>query len=497
VLSHLPILPVLLPLIGAPVCALVRSPFAGWLFASLVALLACVASAALLAVTWTQGPVSYAMGNWPAPWGIEYRIDLLNALVLVLVSAMGTAVLLGGRASIWREVHAHRRLLFLVAYLLCLAGLLGIAATGDAFNLFVFLEISSLSTYALVATGRDRRALVAAYNYLIMGTIGATFILIGIGFIYILTGTLNMADLAQRLPAVGQSYTALAAYAFIVVGVCLKLALVPLHFWLPGAYTRAPSIVTVFLAATATKVALYVLIRFSFTVFRVELSQLALPLATVFIVLGVVAMLAGSLVAIFEPDLKRGLAYSSLAQVGYMVIGIGLGSALGLQAALIHLFNHALMKGALFMALAAVVYRLGSSHYDAMRGIGRSMPLTSACLVLGGFSLIGVPGTAGFVSKWYLVVAALGREQWLLAFLMLAGSLLTAVYIWRVIETAYLTPAAPAADAPVPARSEAPPGLLLVLCVLALANIYFGLDTRLPVQAAGGAATALLETGAP
>ena len=351
----------------------------------------------------------------------------------------------------------------------------------------MFLEISSLSTYALVATGSDRRALVSAFNYLVMGTIGATFILIGIGFIYMLTGTLNMVDLAERLPAVGQSRTAFAAFAFIVVGLCLKLALFPLHLWLPGAYTHAPSMVTVFLAATATKVALYALIRFSFSVFQMEFSILALSLESVFIVLGIVAVCAGSLVAIYEPDLKRGLAYSSVAQVGYMAIGMGIGTAAGLQASLIHLFNHALMKGTLFMALAAMIYQLGGSRLESLRGIGRSMPLVSACFLLGGLSLIGVPGTAGFVSKWYLVVAAAEREQWLLVFLILAGSLLTAVYIWRVVETAWLSPAA--AGSPAEQRLQAPAGLLMVLVVLALANIYFGLDTRLPVGAAGGAAT--------
>lgn len=490
-LNHLPILPVLLPLIGAPACALLRKPLAAWIFACTISVLAFVCAAYLLAATWQEGVLVYAMGGWPAPWGIEYRIDLLNALVLLLVTAMGAAVLLGGRASIWQEIPAPKRPLFFVAFLLCLAGLLGITATGDAFNLFVFLEISSLSTYALVATGRDRRALVAAFNYLVMGTIGATFILIGIGFIYMLTGTLNMADLSQRLPAVGQSRTAFAAYAFIVVGLCLKLALFPLHFWLPGAYTRAPSMVTVFLAATATKVALYALIRFSFSVFEMEFSILAVSLETIFIVLGIVAVFAGSLVAIYEPDLKRGLAYSSVAQVGFMAIGMGIGTTAGLQASLIHLFNHAVMKGTLFMALAAMVFHLGSSRFEDLRGIGRSMPLVSGCFLLGGLSLIGVPGTAGFVSKWYLVVAAADREAWLLVFLILAGSLLTAVYIWRVVETAWLAPAA--ASSPAEQRLRAPAGLLIVLCVMALANVYFGLDTRLPVQTAGGAAASLLQ----
>jgi len=497
VLNHLPILPVLLPLLGAPACALLRHPLLAWGFASLVTMLTFAAAVVLLVNIWPYGVLSYHLGGWAPPWGIEYRIDMFNALILVLVAGMGAAVLLGGRASIWQEIDEDKRGLFFIAYLLCLAGLLGIAATGDAFNVFVFLEISSLATYALVATGRDRRALVAAYNYLIMGTIGATFILIGIGFIYMLTGTLNMADLAQRIPPLNESRTAFAAFVFIVVGVCLKLALLPLHLWLPPAYTHAPSMVTVFLAATATKVALYVLIRFIFSVFRIEFSTLALPLESVFVVLGIVAVFAGSLVAIFQQDLKRGLAYSSVAQVGYMIIGVGIGTAAGLQAALIHLFNHAMMKGALFMALAGIVYRAGNSQFSSLRGIGRRMPLSTACLVLGGLSLIGIPGTAGFISKWYLVVAAVNRDEWLLAALVLAGSLLTAVYVWRVVEAAYLSPPQPTDTAQLPGRCEAPASLLAVLVVLALANVYFGLDTRFPVGSAGSAAATLLELDPP
>lgn len=486
--SQLPVLPVLLPLVGAPLCALMRHPSAAWLFACLVSAGTFAASVALLLAVPEGGALSYALGGWAAPWGIEYRIDPLNALVLLVVSSVAALVLPVSRASIWREIPEHKRSLFFVAFLLCLTGLMGISATGDAFNVFVFLEISSLSTYAMVAMGRDRRALVAAFNYLVLGTIGATFILVGIGFLYIVTGTLNMADLAERLPGVGQSRAVFAAYAFIVVGVCLKLALFPLHFWLPGAYAEAPSIVTVFLAATATKVALYVLVRFSYTVFQVEFSSLALPLQSIFIVLGLSAVFAGSLVAIHASNLKRGLAWSSVAQVGYLIIGVGLGTVAGLQATLIHLFNHALMKATLFLALAGVIYRCGDALGGSLRGLGQRMPVTAACLVLGGISLIGIPGTAGFISKWYLVLAAADSGQWLLVALILIGSLLTAVYIWRVVELAYLSPPAEGATG----REEAPLPMLAGLLLLALANIYFGLDTRLPVEMADNAATAVM-----
>lgn len=489
--SQLAILPVLLPLVGAPLCALLRHPGAAWAFATLVSVATFACGVGLVLATADGTVISYAMGGWEPPWGIEYRIDQLSALVLVLVSAMAALVLASSRASVWREIPSQQQGLFFVAFLLCLAGQMGIAATGDAFNLFVFLEVSSLSTYALVALGRDRRSLVAAYNYLILGTIGATFILIGIGFMYIMTGTLNMADLAERLPDVSQSHTIFAAYAFIVVGVCLKLALLPLHFWLPGAYTQAPSMVTVFLAATATKVALYVLIRFSYSVFRVEFSILALPLQGIFIVLGLCAIAAASTVAIYATDLKRGLAYSSVAQMGYLIIGVGLGTVAGLQATLIHLFNHALMKATLFLALAAVVYRCGTTVDSSLRGLGRRMPVTAACLVLGGLSLIGIPGTAGFVSKWYLVLAAADSGYWVLVGLILLGSLLTAVYIWRVVELAYLAPDTPELSN-TSRGPEAPPALLAGLVLVALCNLYFGLDSRYPADTAGAIATTIM-----
>lgn len=492
-MSQLAVLPVLLPLIGAPACAVLRRPGAAWAFACAVTVLAFLAASQLLVQTGRAGVITYALGGWAAPWGIEYRIDLLGALVLMLVSGMGAAVLLASRESVRREIEPARHCLFFVAYLLCLAGLLGIVATGDAFNLFVFLEISSLATYALVACGRDRSALVAAFNYLIMGTIGATFILIGIGFLYMTTGTLNMQDLAVRLPTLGESRTVFAAYAFIVVGVCLKLALFPLHLWLPGAYTQAPSIVTAFLAATATKVALYVLVRFSFSVFHLEASRLALSLEAIFVTLGIIAAFAGSLVAVYAANLKRALAWSSIAQIGYMAVSVGIGTAAGLQAGLIHLFNHALMKGALFLALAAYSLRIGDTTFDALRGIGQRMPLTTAAFVLGGISLIGIPGTAGFISKWYLVIAALESDRWLLAFLVVASSLLTAVYIWRFVETAYLEKPQAATARP----AETPSALLAITLLLALANVYFGFDTRLPVNTAAGAAANLLGPDSP
>lgn len=474
---HLSVLQVIIPLIAAPICLLLRKSELAWAFATLVAFMTLAVSVALLSQVMQTGPVSYELGGWEAPWGIEYRVDMLNAPLLVLISAISALALIASRTSIENEIPENRHTFFYIAWLLCMAGLLGITATGDAFNVFVFLEISSLATYTLIALGKDRRALWASFQYLVAGTIGATFILIGIGLMYVMTGTLNMADLAQRLPEVENTKTVFTAFAFMIVGVCMKLALFPLHLWLPNAYAFEPSIVTTFLAATATKVAVYVMIRFIFDVFGFEFSFTHFPLQEVLLTLGIAGIFVASVVAVYQDNLKRMLAYSSVAQVGYIMLGISFASQTGIMATLLHMLNHGLMKGALFLALAAVVYRMGIAQLSQMHGIASRMPLTMAAFLIGGLSLIGVPLTVGFISKWYLVSAALENGWWPVAAAILLGSLLSVVYIWRVIEVAYFKPVSEST----PEVKEAPAALLIPMWILVLANLYFGIETSLTV----------------
>ncbi len=489
--AHLPILQVVVPLIAAPLGLLFRrTPNLAWLLTLVISWLTLAISVALLAQVLTGGPISYELGSWAPPWGIEYRIDILSAFVLLIVSGVGALVILYARQSVEAEIPGDRIYLFYTMYLLALAGLLGIVTTGDAFNLFVFLEISSLSSYVLIALGAERRALTAAFRYLVLGTIGATFYVIGVGLMYQMTGTLNIADLAARLPDVVQTRTMLVAIGFLTVGIGLKLGLFPVHVWLPNAYTYAPSVVTAFLAATATKVAVYVLLRMYYTVFQGHLFA-PLPVDEILFVLGILAMLAMSAVAIFQTNAKRLLAYSSVAQIGYMILGISLVTVTGLTAGVLHLFNHALMKAALFLALGCVFLRIRSAKVDDMAGLGKAMPWTMAAFVLGGFSLIGVPLTVGFISKWYLILAALEKDWWWLAAIILISSLLAVIYIWRVVEVAYFR-ARPAEAPPV---TEAPLFMLVPMWALVLANIYFGIDTDLTVGTAARAAQFLMGVG--
>jgi multicomponent Na+:H+ antiporter subunit D len=433
--------------------------------------------------------VSYAIGSWAPPWGIEYRVDALSGFVLVLVSLTASFVAPYAQRSIAAEVAPERHYLMYAMYCLCLAGLLGITTTGDAFNLFVFLEISSLSTYVLIALGSRRRALVAAYQYMLLGTVGATFYVIGVGLLYLMTGTLNLADMAERLQQVDELRPVLAALAFITVGIGLKLALFPLHQWLPNAYAYAPSMAAAFMAATATKVSVYVLLRYYFTVFDPAPVFERLPTREVFIALSVAAMVTASLVALFEQDVKRLFAYSSVAQIGYITLGIGLDNQASLTGSITHLLNHGVTKGAIFVLLGGVALRAAAPGVTvaSLAGLARRMPLTAFGLVIAGLSLIGVPGTAGFVSKWYLILGAIDRGLWWLVAVIVATSLIAVAYVWRVVEAAYLR--SPSDET---SMKEAPLAMLAAALAMAALCVYFGFDTSFSVGGAADAAALLL-----
>jgi len=303
-----------------------------------------------------------------------------------------------------------------------------------------------------------------------------------------MTGTLNIADMGQRLAAVQGTRPVLAALAFLTVGISLKLALFPLHQWLPNAYTYAPSAVSAFLAATATKVAVYVLLRFYFSVFGQSQVFGLLPMKEAMLLLALAGMFAASTIAIFQSDLKRLFAYSSVGQIGYIILGLSFDSASGLTATILHLFNHGITKGAIFMLLGLVALVMGGTSLSRVQGLGKRMPLTSFGMVICGLSLIGVPGTAGFISKWYLLLAALENGQWWLVFLILLSSLLAVAYVWRFVEVAYFRE--PRQD--VDASATVPWSMGVPTALLVAATVYFGLSTAFTVGSASKAATFLM-----
>ncbi len=494
--AQLPVLPIIVPLIAAPLTILMPSLRYGGriphLWATAVAFAAFAACAALLASVAAGGPISYHLGDWAPPIGIEYRIDLANALVLTLVSGIAALVMPFSYESIRSEIDARQLSLFYAAMLICMVGLLGVTITGDAFNVFVFLEISSLSTYALVALGgkEDRRALTAAFNYLVMGTIGATFFVIGLGLLYQATGTLNMADLKYHL-ANDNNRMVEAGFAFILVGMGLKAAMFPMHLWMPNAYAYAPSAVSAFIAATSTKVAVYVIIRFTYSVIGSDFGFAEAAFDYLLMPMAIAGMFFASIVAVFQDDLKRMLAYSSVGQIGYMLLGISFGTEQGLAASLVHLLNHGLMKGALFMAAACVMLRVGTHACGGYAGLARRMPLTAGAFIIAGLSLIGVPLTVGFISKWQLLSAAFDSGRAWAGFLIVASSLISILYIGRVVELMLLREPTEGFAA----VREAPLSMLIPMWLLVAANVYFGVNTDLTVDLAERAAQALMGGG--
>ncbi len=456
-------------------------PLLGWRWKGVgyyIALLAIggstVCSFILLHGVMTQGTIHYHLGGWLPPWGIEYVIDPLNGFMGVVVCVLSFLVTLASKESVEKEL-PDKKVRFYTIYLLLFTGLMGIVVTGDAFNVYVFLEIASLAAYALVATGEDGAPL-AAFNYIIMGTIGACFYLLGIGYLYIITGSLNMADLAKLLPPLYQSNVVLIALAFFLIGLSIKMGLFPFHVWLPDAYTYAPSAVSAFIAPIMTKVGAYLLIRVLYTIFEPSFSLKAIPAGTVLSWLAAAAILIGSIIAIAQSDFKRMLAYSSVSQIGYIVLGLSLANATGFIGALLHILNHGFMKAALFLVAAALMYKLGMRNIHQLAGISRKMPFTMGAMVIAALSMVGIPPTCGFFSKWYLILGSIEAQQWIFVVVILVSSLLNAVYFFRVVEIAYFRPLRSEGEPePKLVREEISLRMLIPLWILAVSIIGLGL----------------------
>jgi multicomponent Na+:H+ antiporter subunit D len=488
--AQLPALAIAAPLAAAPIAALLKTGRTAWALTTVASGASFMIALMLAGAVSGHNELSYDVGSWPAPYGIELHITSFSALLLLIITGASSVALLAGRQSLDAEVTPARRPFFYAAWLLALGGLTGIVASGDAFNIFVFMEVSSLATYILIAGGSDPRALTAVFKYLILGTIGATFYLIGIGLVYMMTGTLNLIDMEARIADVVDLKPILAAIGFVTVGLVLKAGVFPLHVWLPNTYAWSPHIVTAFIAACSTKVSLYVLLRFDFMVFQGSLADHHVQFSGFLMPLAVLAILIASGVALAEGNLKRLLAYSSVAQVGYVVLGASLMTATGLTAGIVQMFNHALAKGTMFLAVACLATRVPSLRLENLAGIGRLMPWSTTAFMLAALSLIGIPGTAGFIGKWYLVSAALDEGALGLAVVVVivVSSLMAVAYVWRVAEIAYFR----APPGPDTATREAPPQMLVMLWAAALANVWFGLFPGRPLSLSGEAATTLL-----
>ncbi len=444
------------------------------------------ASAAALASVLRDGEIRHFLGGWTPPLGIEYVVDHVSGFVVLVVTAVAWLVVFATRTVAAREMLKAQMGTFYAMVLLLLTGLTGMVVTGDLFNLFVFLEIASLAAYTLVFLS-GRRGMVAAFRYLVLGTVGGAFYLLGVGFLYFATGSLNMADIARLLPDLADSRAVMAAAVLIFTGLGLKMALFPLHLWLPDAYTHSFSSVNSLIAPIMTKVGAYAMLRMFLSVFSPEYLRDTVPIAGVLVGLGLAGVVIGSILAMAQSDLRRMLAYSSVSQISLIGVAIGLASPLAFVAALLHVMNHAVMKACLFLTAASIRRGAGHSDVGRMGGLGGRMPVTMAAFTLASLSMVGIPPTAGFFSKWYLAQAGIEAGQWAVVAVVLLSSLLTAVYLFRVLERVYLSPTPDNAPHPATAPSEAaaveqraavresPAVLLAPTVVLALAVVVLGL----------------------
>ena len=380
----------------------------------------------------SHGPLSHEFGGWAPPIGIEWVVDGLSGLLMVAISIVSLITLVHAGPLVEKELPG-RVIPFYSLSLLLVAALGGMVLTGDLFNLFVFLEIGSLASYVLVGVAGGR-SLHSAFRYLILGTIGASLYLLGVGYFYAETGTLNMADLAQRLPEVIDSRAVLTGLLFIVLGLAIKMGLFPLHGWLPDAYTYAPNSCTPLLTSVVTKVPLYAFVRIAFWVFGMTTVSTQIPILVVLGWVGAVAAIVGAYLAIWQENFKRMLAYSSVSSMGLFVLGFSLGTETGFAGGLFYVLADTLMKAALFGVAGAAVYQCDANTVADFVRLRRNMPWVSIALLVSALSMVGIPPTAGFFGKWYLVVGALEAEKYFAVATILITSMLTALYFFRMFQ---------------------------------------------------------------
>lgn len=469
---NLPALVVVVPLLSSMLIVLVgifNRRIVPYIF-QFVAVLVAIFSFFLAKKVYYEGHIRYFFGNWTAPIGIEYYVDYLNAFCIAVIASIFALMSFYFPRSVDKEIPEEKKHIFYAVTTLFITGLLGITITGDLFNIYVFTEISSITAYALIAIGGRRESYKSSFNYLILGTIGASFVVLGIGYLYMATGTLNLLDMQQRLVPMYNSKIVMVGAAFIIIGLSMKMALFPLHSWLPGAYGDSPSSISALMSATSTKVMAYVLVRFLYTVFTTRFDVNVLPIQEILFFISLVAIIAGSFLAIGQSDIKKMLAYSSVGQIGYIVMGSTMNNSLGIVGAIFHFLSHALVKGGAFLVAGIVVYSLATTKIADYKGLFKKMPYTSFAFLILALGMIGIPITTGFVSKWYLVIGAIESGKIIGAVAVLISSLLTAIYFWRVVDNIFFHKVEGEIK-----RIKEPLGLLIPTYLITIATLFFGI----------------------
>ncbi len=414
--------------------------------------------------------LSYRLGGWEPPWGIEIKVDFAGLFMLSVICSVSLLCLVYSRKYISKEVEPGKAFAYYSLFLLLSAAMLGFTATGDVFNMFVFMEILALSSYALVAVTGRRDAVRAAFKYLLMGAPSSIMVLLAIALLYSSTGSLNMAHLKELLAEGAYSRVVFASLVFMIMGFGVKAALFPLHGWLPDAHSIAPSPISAMLSGLVVEVAVFALLRLFFTVYGAASGAVSGTSEA----LGVTAaagVLFGGVMAVLQKDFKMMIAYSTVSHIGYIALGISIMNEQALTGALYHLLDHGLAKGCFFLCAGAFIYERDYRRIEQLKGASRRMPLTCAAFAVAALSVIGIPPTSGFISKWYLIWGSVAGGKYLYAAVYLIGSILAATYCLRVIYYMFFLPPQPGTWE---GGGEAPVLMLVPAWVLSLGTLLMG-----------------------
>ncbi len=436
-----------------------------------------------------QGAFSYALGGWAAPWGIEFVVDHFSVFMLLTLTGVGLLILVYATEDLIHELKQDVVGWYYTLYLLLMGSMVGLALTNDLFNLFVFVEICAIASCAIISIKENRECIEASLKYLILSAVGSGGMLLGIAMIYMVTGNLNFTYVTEALPQAFELYprNIMVAMSMFTAGIGVKAALFPLHVWLPDAHSSAPSPSSAILSGLVIKIYAAVFIKIFLRMFPWDVYE-TVPLMTIVLIMSSVGIVVGSMFAIVQEDIKKMLAYSSVAQIGYVFLGIGLLSQNGTLGGILHIFNHALMKSMLFMSAGAIIYSTGVRRISDLKGIGTKMPLVMSVFSIGAFSMVGIPMTNGFISKWYLAIGALDVDKPLYVAVILLSSLLNGVYYLPIVVNAFFGEGKES----VTVHHKLPWKMTLPLIILASAIIITGIFPKLMLGLADKAVMFLL-----
>ena len=441
--QNVPFFSIMLCMVCGVASAMLSGKVTKWITVALSAVVAALNLWLSMDLWFDHRSFTYMMGHFPAPWGNELRGGLVESTLAVAFSVIMLLSVLGGMRKMSEQI-GKKLNLFCVMLDLVLAAMMAMLYTNDLFTGYVFIEIMTLAACALIMSRQNGRTLVSAIRYMIMSLLGSGLTLLGITMTYNVSGHLLMENIQQtfaRLHATGQYTLPITVIVgLFFVGLGIKSALYPFHTWLPDAYGYSTPTASAVLSSIISKAYIFLLIKIFYRVIGIQIvmENHVLTLAFAF---GIVGMMMGSIDAIFSHDLRRMVAFSSVAQIGYIYAGLGLGVHVGYAAAIFHMVMHAFAKSALFMSASALADASGNSkRFSDLRGAGFRHPAAGVCFCIAAMSLVGVPVLGGFVAKMYLSDAAItagGARMWIMLAALAVSTLLNVLYLMKTVVTLY------------------------------------------------------------